>query len=51
MAKELDICKKMKNLDLLSPKHSFLSVLLLTEKHKDNSFFKPYLDILPSHYD
>lgn len=38
------------NLDLLSPKHSFLSTFILREKHTPNSFWKPYLDLLPTHY-
>ncbi len=29
---------------------SFLAAMLLQEKHKQNSFWKPYLDTLPKHY-
>jgi len=47
MAKKLDICKKMADLKLQQPKHSFMSILLLTEKHKENSFFAPFLASLP----
>ncbi len=39
------------NLDLLSPKHSFLSAFLLQEKSKDNSQWKNYLNVLPQNYD
>jgi len=35
----------------LSPKHSFLSTFLLQEKRNASSFWKPYLDMLPSDYD
>ena len=49
MAKETPISKKIieHGLDLLSPKHSFLSTFLLLERLKPVSFWKPYLDILP----
>ncbi|CAD8175344.1 unnamed protein product [Paramecium octaurelia] len=52
MAKETPVAKKMIQfrLDLLSPKHSFLSTFLLQEKSRPNSFWKPYLDILPQSY-
>ena len=52
MAKETVVAKKMlaAKLDLLSPKHSFLSTFLLREKNKKDSFCRPYIDILPSHY-
>ncbi|CAD8091297.1 unnamed protein product [Paramecium sonneborni] len=52
MAKETSVAKKMIQfrLDLLSPKHSFLSTFLLQEKLKPNSFWKPYIDILPQSY-
>ena len=49
MAKETPVAKKIiqYRLDLLSPKHSFLSTFLLQEKKKEDSFWKPYLDVLP----
>ncbi|CAD8063827.1 unnamed protein product [Paramecium primaurelia] len=52
MTKEIPVAKKMiqYRLDLLSPKHSFLSTFLLQEKQRPNSFWKPYLDILPQSY-
>lgn len=52
MAKETSISKKIleANLDLLSPKHSFLSTFLLLERKNSTSFWKPYLDILPTDY-
>jgi histone-lysine N-methyltransferase SETD3 len=52
MAKESPIGTKMlnNNLDLLSPKHCYLSAFLLQEKCKENSKFQPYLDILPKDY-
>jgi len=53
MAKDTSISKLIiKNkLDLLSPKHSFLSTFLLTERRKPDSFWRPYLDVLPQEYD
>jgi histone-lysine N-methyltransferase SETD3 len=52
MAKETSVSKKIlqNKLDLLSPKHSFLSTYLLQERRNPNSFWKPYLDILPEAY-
>lgn len=52
MAKETLIAKKILSckLDLLSPKHSFLSTFLLQERRNPNSFWKPYLDVLPEQY-
>ncbi|CAD8077509.1 unnamed protein product [Paramecium sonneborni] len=52
MAKETPVAKKIiqYRLDLLSPKHSFLSTFLLQEKSKQDSFWKPYLDVLPKQY-
>lgn len=38
------------NVDVLSPKHTFLATFLLREKNDPNSFWKPYLDLLPSNY-
>jgi histone-lysine N-methyltransferase SETD3 len=53
LAKTTNASKKIieYKLDLLSPKHSFLSTYLLREKRNPNSFWKPYLDILPQEYD
>lgn len=53
MAKQTIVGKKIleNKLELLSPKHSFLSTFLLQEKKNKDSFWKPYLDILPSDYD
>jgi len=54
MAKESPIGTKMlnANLDLLSPKHCYLSTFLLQEKIKGgDSDWKFYLDFLPSSYD
>lgn len=53
MARESPIGIKMfnANLDLLSPKHCFLSTLLLQEKVKENSPWHHYLDILPKNFD
>jgi histone-lysine N-methyltransferase SETD3 len=53
MAKTTEVSKKIiaNKLDLLSPKHSFLSTYLLREKKNPASEWKPYLDILPSDYD
>lgn len=50
MAKATPIGKKMEEakIKLLSPKHSFLSSYVLQEKRKPDSFWKPYLDILPN---
>ena len=36
---------------LNSPKHCLLSLFVLTEKKKPDSFWRHYLDILPSSYD
>ena len=38
------------NLELLSPKHSLLSTFILREKNNSDSFWKPYLSLLPTHY-
>jgi len=35
------------DLDLDAPKHVFLMVFLLVDRKNENSFFKPYYDILP----
>lgn len=53
MAKLTDVSKNiiLHKLDLLSPKHSFLSTYLLQEKKNPESYWRPYLDILPSDYD
>lgn len=52
MAKETQVGRKMIDaaLDLLSPKHSFLSTFLLRERKNPDSFWKPYIDLLPSDY-
>ncbi|CAD8065890.1 unnamed protein product [Paramecium primaurelia] len=52
MTKETSIAKKILQykLDLISPKHSFLSIFLLQEKANQDSFWQPYLDILPKSY-
>ena len=52
MAKATPIGVKMveANLDLLSPKHCFLSSYILQEKLKPDSFWNPYLKILPEKY-
>ncbi len=52
MAKASPISKKIikAKLDLLSPKHSYLATYLLLEMKKPNSFWKPYLDVLPPSY-
>eukprot|EP01017_Pseudomicrothorax_dubius_P027102 TRINITY_DN3084_c0_g1_i10.p2 TRINITY_DN3084_c0_g1~~TRINITY_DN3084_c0_g1_i10.p2 ORF type:complete len:598 (-),score=164.66 TRINITY_DN3084_c0_g1_i10:1899-3692(-) len=52
MAKETIISKRIieAKLDLLSPKHSFLSTFLLLERQKTDSFWHPYLQLLPSDY-
>ena len=53
MAKCTPISKKIieHKLELLSPKHSFLSTFLLQERRNPASFWRPYLDILPTDYD
>ena len=52
MAKDTPISRKILQykLDLLSPKHSYLSTFLLQEKNQQDSYWKPYLDILPTDY-
>jgi protein-histidine N-methyltransferase len=52
MAKAAPIGAKMveANLDLLSPKHCFLTSYILQEKVKPDSFWIPYLKILPEKY-
>ncbi len=49
MARESPIGAKMMkaNLHLISPKHSFLSTLVMQEKRIPESKWHPYLDILP----
>jgi histone-lysine N-methyltransferase SETD3 len=49
MAKATPIGSKMEkaHLNLLSPKHSFLSTYVLQEKRKPETRFEPYFDILP----
>ena len=52
MAKSSPIGSKMveADLDLLSPKHSYLSTFVLQEKLKPESFWQPYLEILPQKF-
>ena len=52
IAKESSIGNKIlnSNIDLLSPKHCFLSILLLQEKINPISKWKHYLEILPKLY-
>lgn len=52
MAKSIGVGKKLvdSGLDLLSPKHSFLSTFLLKERKDPKSFWRPYLDMLPADY-
>ena len=52
MAKAEPVGRKMieHNLDLLSPKHCFLTTFILQEQRKPDSFWKPYLNILPQSY-
>ena len=53
MGKESPIGIKIitNNLELLSPKHCFLSTFLLQERAKgDESKWKPYIDIIPKDY-
>lgn len=52
MAKAAPIGAKMvaANLNLLSPKHCFLSSFLLQERKKQDSFWWPYLNILPKYF-
>jgi len=49
MAKKAPIGSKMEkaNVQLLSPKHSYLSSYVLQEKRKKDSKWEPYLDMLP----
>ena len=35
---------------LISPKHSFLSTLIMQERMKADSYFQYYIDILPKNY-
>ncbi|KAL4496233.1 hypothetical protein ABPG72_012970 [Tetrahymena utriculariae] len=52
LSKELPICQliESKNIRLLSPKHTFLSIYIIIEKKNHKSFWKPFLDILPVEY-
>lgn len=52
MAKATGTGKKIADsgLDMLSPKHSFLSTFLLKERKDPNSIWRPYLDMLPKDY-
>jgi histone-lysine N-methyltransferase SETD3 len=53
IAKESPIGMKMvnENLQLLSPKHSYLATFLLQEKRIKNSKWENYLKILPENYE
>lgn len=52
MAKSSPIGQKMveADLDLLSPKHSYLTTYMLQERRKPDTFWKPYLEILPEKF-
>mmetsp|Transcript_13974 Transcript_13974/g.20442 ORF Transcript_13974/g.20442 Transcript_13974/m.20442 type:complete len:576 (+) Transcript_13974:330-2057(+) len=52
MAYQTPIGSKMKKarLNLLSPKHCFLSSFILQETRKPDSFWKPYIEVLPEHF-
>ena len=49
MGKETPLGKAIlaSNIDLDAPKHIFLMMFILTDRLKEDSFFKPYYDILP----
>eukprot|EP01083_Nonionella_stella_P141743 437319_1 len=51
VAKQSNIGQKIikSNVELRS-KHSYLACFLLQEKHDPNSYWKPYIDILPQEY-
>jgi len=53
MAKAAPVGSKMvaADLSLISPKHSYLSTYLLQEKRNSESFWQPYIDILPKSFD
>ena len=36
---------------LLSPKHSFLSALVMQERRKEDTYYRRYLEILPQQFD
>lgn len=52
LAKAAPVGAKMMaaNLSLLSPKHCYLSSFLLQERRKEDSFWQPYLHILPQYF-
>ena len=52
MAKSTGVGKIVSDsgLDMLSPKHSFLSTFLLKERRNPDSIWRPYLDMLPGDY-
>jgi histone-lysine N-methyltransferase SETD3 len=52
MAKETNIANAIlnTNIDLLSPKHCFLSIYLLQEKYNEYTNWKNYLNVLPKNY-
>eukprot|EP01033_Poteriospumella_lacustris_P016856 gene16856-12066_t len=49
MGKDTDIGRAIidANLELDAPKHIFLMLYMLIDRHNPHSFFKPYYDILP----
>lgn len=49
MGKDTDIGRAIlqSNIELDAPKHIFLMVFMLLDRHNPKSFFKPYYDILP----
>ncbi|OMJ77692.1 hypothetical protein SteCoe_22638 [Stentor coeruleus] len=52
VAQSSPIAQKMlaNNLNLLSPKHCYLSTFIIQEKQKPDSFWAPYIRILPEHF-
>ena len=50
MGKETDIGRAIiaANIDLDAPKHIFIMIFMLIDRRNQNSFFKPYYDILPT---
>lgn len=50
LAKNTAYGRVISRLNLLSPKHSLLSAFVLNERLNPESFWKPYLDVLPKDY-
>ena len=50
MGKQTSIGRKIlaANIELDAPKHIFIMVFMLLDRKEENSFFKPYYDILPA---